>query len=57
MKKIEAIIKPFKVDEVKIALEKVGVRGITITEIKVLVDKEVLQKLTLELNTVTFYLK
>ena len=32
MKKIEAIIKPFKVDEVKIALEKVGVRGITLTE-------------------------
>ena len=34
MKKIEAVIKPFKVDEVKMALEKVGVRGITITESK-----------------------
>ena len=34
MKKIEAVIKPFKVDEVKIALEKVGVRGITLTESK-----------------------
>mgnify|MGYP005697013441 CR=1 FL=1 len=32
MKKIEAVIKPFKVDEVKMALEKVGVRGITLTE-------------------------
>tara|TARA_B100001057_G_scaffold209354_1_gene210047 strand:+ start:162 stop:497 length:336 start_codon:yes stop_codon:yes gene_type:complete len=34
MKKIEAVIKPFKVDEVKMALEKVGVRGITLTETK-----------------------
>ena len=32
MKKIEAIIKPFKLDEVKDALDKVGVTGITITE-------------------------
>jgi nitrogen regulatory protein P-II 1 len=34
MKKIEAIIKPFKLDEVKDALDKVGVTGITITEAK-----------------------
>ena len=34
MKKIEAVIKPFKVDDVKMALEKVGVRGITLTESK-----------------------
>ncbi len=34
MKKIEAVIKPFKIDEVKEALEKVGVRGITISEAK-----------------------
>ena len=34
MKKIEAIIKPFKIDEVKEALEKVGVRGVTMTEVK-----------------------
>ena len=34
MKKIEAVIKPFKIDEVKMALEKVGVRGITLTETK-----------------------
>jgi nitrogen regulatory protein P-II 1 len=32
MKKIEAIIKPFKIDEVKIALEEVGVRGMTILD-------------------------
>ena len=34
MKKIEAIIKPFKIDEVKEALEEVGVRGVTMTEAK-----------------------
>ena len=34
MKKIEAIIKPFKLDEVKDALHEVGVKGITVTEAK-----------------------
>ena len=34
MKKIEAIIKPFKHDEVKEALQEVGVQGITVTEAK-----------------------
>ena len=34
MKKIEAIIKPFKLDEVKDALHEVGVSGITVTEAK-----------------------
>ena len=34
MKKIEAIIKPFKLDEVKEALQEVGVSGITVTEAK-----------------------
>ena len=32
MKKIEAIIKPFKLDEVKEALHEVGIKGITVTE-------------------------
>jgi nitrogen regulatory protein P-II 1 len=32
MKKIEAIIKPFKIDDVKEALEEVGVRGMTVVE-------------------------
>ncbi|MEL7188611.1 MAG: P-II family nitrogen regulator [Pseudomonadota bacterium] len=32
MKKIEAIIKPFKLDEVKEALHEIGVSGITVTE-------------------------
>jgi nitrogen regulatory protein P-II 1 len=34
MKKIEAIIKPFKLDEVKDALAEVGVQGMTVTEVK-----------------------
>jgi len=34
MKKIEAIIKPFKLDEVKEALHEVGVKGLTVTEAK-----------------------
>lgn len=34
MKKIEAIIKPFKLDEVKDELNKAGVQGITVSEVK-----------------------
>ncbi|MBX6321970.1 MAG: P-II family nitrogen regulator [Rhodospirillaceae bacterium] len=34
MKKIEAIIKPFKLDEVKDALNEIGIKGITVTEAK-----------------------
>lgn len=34
MKKIEAIIKPFKLDEVKEALQDVGIQGLTVTEAK-----------------------
>jgi nitrogen regulatory protein P-II 1 len=34
MKKIEAIIKPFKLEEVKDALAKIGVRGMTISDVK-----------------------
>ena len=34
MKKIEAIIKPFKLDEVKDALGEVGIQGMTVTEVK-----------------------
>ena len=34
MKKVEAIIKPFKLDEVKEALNAVGVQGMTVTEVK-----------------------
>jgi nitrogen regulatory protein PII len=34
MKKIEAIIKPFKLNEVKEALNELGIRGMTVTEVK-----------------------
>jgi nitrogen regulatory protein P-II 1 len=34
MKKVEAIIKPFKLDEVKDKLHELGVQGITVTEVK-----------------------
>ncbi len=34
MKKIEAIIKPFKLDEIKAALAEIGIQGMTVTEVK-----------------------
>lgn len=34
MKKIEAIIKPFKLDDVKDALNKIGIKGMTVTEVR-----------------------
>ncbi len=34
MKKVEAIIKPFKLDEVKEALNEIGVQGLTLSEVK-----------------------
>jgi len=34
MKKVEAIIKPFKLDEVKEALHAIGIQGLTVTEVK-----------------------
>ena len=34
MKKVEAIIKPFKLDEVKESLSEIGVQGITVSEVK-----------------------
>lgn len=34
MKKIEAVIKPFKLDDVKEALNKIGIQGMTISEVK-----------------------
>ena len=35
MKKIEAVVKPFKLDEVREALSEIGVTGLTVTEVKV----------------------
>lgn len=34
MKKVEAIVKPFKLDEVKDALNDIGIQGMTVTEVK-----------------------
>ena len=34
MKKIEAVIRPFKIDDVREALSEIGVRGMTLTEVK-----------------------
>jgi len=34
MKKVEAVIKPFKLDEVKESLSEIGVHGMTVTEVK-----------------------
>ena len=34
MKKIEAVIKPFKLDEVKEALQEIGIQGLSVTEVK-----------------------
>jgi len=34
MKKIEAVVKPFKLDEVKNALSKIGVQGMTVSEVR-----------------------
>ena len=58
MKKIEAIIKPFKLDEVKDELNNIGVLGMTVTEVKVMVDKKVTQNFIEVLNMLLiFYLK
>ncbi len=34
MKKVEAVVKPFKLDEVKDALQAIGIQGVTVTEAK-----------------------
>lgn len=46
MKKIEAIIKPFKLDEVKEALQEVGLQGITVIEAKGFDDRKVIPSFT-----------
>jgi nitrogen regulatory protein PII len=46
MKLITAIIKPFRLDDVRNALGEVGVNGMTVTEVKVLVASVVIQSYT-----------
>ena len=57
MKKVEAIIKPFKLDEVKDQLNEIGVKGITVSEVA-LVDKKAMQS-SIEAQNIlwTFYLR
>ena len=51
MKKIEAIIKPFKLDEVKESLQEVGVQGLSVIEAKALAAKRDTLSYTEELST------
>ncbi len=58
MKKIEAIIKPFKLDDVREALAEVGITGMTVSEVKALVAKKVTPSFTVVQSTWwTFCLK
>ena len=50
MKKIEAIIKPFKLDEVKEALHDVGIQGITVLEAKGFGGKKAITSFIAEQN-------
>ena len=50
MKLVSAIIKPFKLQEVREALVDAGIEGLTITELKVMADKKDIQKCTEVLN-------
>ena len=51
MKKIEAIIKPFKLEEVKDALAEMGIEGMTVTEVKGFGRKKGIRKSTAAANT------
>ena len=44
MKKLEAIIKPFKLEEVKEALAELGIEGMTVTEVKALGGRKATRK-------------
>ena len=51
MKLVTAIIKPFKLDDVREALSEIGVQGITVTEVKGFVDRKAIPSFTGVLNT------
>ena len=53
MKKIEAIIKPFKLDEVKEALQDIGIQGLSVIEVKGLADKKATLKFIVVRSTVS----
>ena len=51
MKKLEAIIKPFKLEEVKEALAELGIEGMTVTEVKGFGRQKGQRKFIVEANT------
>jgi len=51
MKIVTAIIKPFKLDEVRDALTAIGVHGLTVTEVKGYGDRRVIRKFIAAPNT------
>ena len=53
MKLISAIIKPFKLDEVREALSEIGVQGITVTEVKGFGRQKAIQSCTEEQSTLS----
>jgi hypothetical protein len=58
MKLVTAIVKPFKLDDVREALSDIGVQGITVTEVKVLVVKKViLNCIVVQSMSLIFYRK
>ena len=58
MKKIEAIIKPFKLDEVRESLSSIGVNGLTVTEVKGFGRQKAILSFIVALNMWSiFYLK
>ena len=50
MKKIEAVIKPFKLDEVKEALQEIGIQGLSVIEVKGFGRQKVILNFIVELN-------
>ena len=50
MKKIEAIIKPFKLDEVKEALQEIGIQGLSVIEVKGFGRQKVIPSCIVEQN-------
>ena len=51
MKLVKAVIKPFKLEEVKDALSEIGVEGMTVSEVKDLADKKDTPKSIAEVST------
>ncbi len=55
MKKVEAIIKPFKLEEVKDSLHAAGIQGLTVSEVKGSDDKKVILSFIEELSTLLIF--